>query len=277
MIRASALAAQALREYLLAKLPAQVAVVNLTRAATLTTPAAGPWTIPSGGSVSLSLDGTNFTPCPLTTGSQGATQLSSDINSAMGATIATALVDGRMRWTSTTPPTGPDTASMLFLATDSTGANLALGFDPAGESCVRAPLIAPTSKGVCDGEPTGPMEPYAAGRMVVVIMDRSDVAVVNELRREERLATLNVRVYVPMIRQQYQTREEIQSACECILDVISSTNGRQIGRSSENDVGFVQCKSLKVSGSSWTTKSTNLLLDLAELTLTARVFQRPVL
>ena len=277
VIRASALAAQALREYLLARLPAQVAVVNLARAATLTTPAAGPWTIPASGSISLTLDGTNFTANGLTAGSRTAAQLTTEINASMGATVASALTDGRLRFTSTTTPTGPDTASILGIGSDTTGANLALGFDPAGEKCVRAPLVTPTSKGVCDGEPTGPMEPYAQGRMVIVIMDRSDVAVASELRREERLATLNVRVYVPMIRQQYQTREEIQSACECILDVISSTAGRQLARSSENDVGFVQCRSLKVSGSSWQPKGLNILLDMAEITLTARVFQRPVL
>ena len=277
MIAASAVAAKALREYLLAYLPAQVAVVNLTRAASLTTPAAGSWTIPAAASLSLSLDNTTFTACALTAGSRSASQIATEVNTAMGVTVATALTDGRLKLTSTTTPTGPDTASIMSLASDSTGANLALGFDPGGDSCVRAPLVTPTSKGLCDGEPTGPMEPYAQGRMVVVIMDRSDVAVAAELRREERLATLNVRVYVPMIRQQYQTREEIQAACECILDVISSTTGRYLGRSADGDVGFVQCKSLKVSGSSWQAKGLNLLLDMAELVITARVFQRPVL
>ena len=54
-IRASALAAQALREYLLLSLPAQVEVVNATRAAILTTPAAGPWTIPTAPGFGISL------------------------------------------------------------------------------------------------------------------------------------------------------------------------------------------------------------------------------
>lgn len=277
MIRASAVTAQALREYLLLALPAAVTTVNATRAATLTTPTAGPWTIPASGSVSLSLDASTFTACALTAGSRSAAQVASDINTAMGATIATALTDGRLRLTSSTAPSGSDTASVIALQADATGAALALGFDPGGEMTTRAPLVAPTSKGVCDGEPQL-MEPFSTGRMSVVIRDREDVAVPSELRREERLATLEVLVYVPMARQDYHSREEIQAAVECILDVISSTTGRYLGRSADGDIGFVQCKSVKVSGSAWQTPSQpNYLLDIARLVVTARVFQRPTL
>lgn len=279
MIRASALAAQALREYLLAQLPAQVATLNATRAATLTTAQSGPWTIPSGASIGISLTGsTGFTTVNLTSGSRTAAQLVTEINAAMGATVASALSDSRLRLTSTTAPSGADTASVVALDADTTDTLLALGFDPAGEMCVRAPLVAPTSKGICDGEPVGVIEPFAQGRMIVVIRDRSDVAITNELRREERLATLEVIVYVPMARQDFnRSREEIQAACECILDVISTTSGRYLGRSADGDVGFVQCKALKVSGSSFKLPSQNFLLDLANLTITARVFQRPTL
>jgi hypothetical protein len=277
-VRASALAAQALREYLLLSLPAQVAVVNLTRAATLTTPAAGPWTIPAAASLGISLTGAAaFTVCTLTAGSRSASQLATEINSGFGSVIATALTDGRLRLTSTTTPTGPDTVSVVALDADATGAALVLGFDPGGECIVRAPLVAPTSKGLCDGEPLV-LEPLAQGRMIVVIRDREDVAVQAELRREERLATMELLVYVPMTRQGWhQSREEIQAACECIIDVISSTSGRQLARSAENDVGFVQVKSVKVSGTSWETKKQNFLLDIAKLVVTARVFQRPTL
>lgn len=279
MIRASALAAQALREYLLAKLPAQVATCNATRAAALTTPAAGPWTIPSGGVLELSLTGQDsYTTIALTSGSRTATQVAAEINTAMAATVATALSDGRLRVTSTTTPSGSDTASVVALAADATGANLALGWDPAGDLCVRAPLVAPTTKGVCDGEPTGQIEPFAQGRIIVVIRDREDVPVSNELHRNERIATLEVLVYVPMARQDFsRSREEIQAACECILDVISSTEGRYLGRSADGDVLFVRCKSLKVSGNSWATPKQNFLLDIARMTFTALVHQRPTL
>lgn len=279
-IRASALAAQALREYLLLTLPAQVAVVNLTRAATLTTPAAGPWVIPATPTLGISLTGAaSYTAVTLTAGSRSASQIATEINATGGlAGVASALSDGRLRLTSPTTPTGPDTVSVVALEADgANGCNSVLGFDPGGECIVRAPLIAPTGKGLCDGEPLV-LEPLAQGRMIVVIRDREDVAVPNELRREERLATMELLVYVPMTRQAWhQSREEIQSAVECILDVISSTSGRQLARSSENDVGFVQCKSVKVSGSSWAMQKQNFLCDIAKLTLTARVFQRPTL
>ena len=277
-VRASALAAQALREYLLLSLPAQVAVVNLTRAAVLTTPAAGPWTIPAAATLGISLTGASgFTSVSLTAGSRSASQLATEINTALAATIATATTDGRLRLTSTTTPTGPDTVSCVALDADATGAALAMGFDPGGEIVVRAPIVTPTNKGVCDGEPLV-LEPLAQGRMIVVIRDREDSAVPSELRREERLATMELLVYVPMTRQDYhQSREEIQAAVECILDVISSTSGRQLARSDVNDVGYVQCKSVKVSGSTWALPKQNFMCDIARLVITARVFQRPTL
>ena len=214
----------------------------------------------------------------LTAGSRTATQIAGEINATSGLSgVASALADGRLRLTSPTTPTGPAVSSVMALANDSTGTSLALGFDPGGDIVVRAPIIAPTLKGLCDGEPLV-LEPLAQGRMIVVIRDREDVAIAVELRREERLATLELLVYVPMTRQSWhQSREEIQAACECIVDVISSTSGRQLARSSTNDIGFCQVKSVKVSGSSWEMKKQNFLCDIARLVVTARVFQRPVL
>lgn len=278
-VSASALTARALREYLLAALPAQVTTRNAARAATLTTPQAGPWTIPASGAITVSLDNTTFATVSLTSGSRTAAQIASEVNATGGLSgVASALSDGRLRFTATSAPSGSDSASVVALGEDATGANLALGFDPSGEVCVRAPLIAPTSKGVCDGEPQV-LDPFAAGRMLVVIGDREDVAVPNELRRDERLATLAVLVYVPLLRQDYHaSREEIQAAVECIVDAISTTSGRQLARSADGDVGFVQVKSVKVAGSSFADpRQPNYLFDVARLAVTARVFQRPAL
>ena len=260
-------------------LPAAISTVNATRAATLTTPGIGPWTVPATPTFGVSLTGASFTAVTLTAGSQTASQVATAINTAMAATVATVLADGRLRLTSTTTPTGSDTVSVVALEADaaSTGSNSVLGFDPGGEMVVLAPIIAPTLKGLCDGEPLV-LEPLAQGRMIVAIRDREDVAVTSELRREERLATMELLVYVPMTRQAWhQSREEIQAACECIVDCISSTSGRQLARSAENDVGFCQVKSVKVSGSSWELKKQNFLCDIARLVVTARVFQRPTL
>lgn len=275
-IRASALAAQALREFLLATLPAKVAAINLTRAATLTTPAVGPFTIPAAASLSLSLDGTTFTACALTAGSRTAAQCATEIDTAMGADVASALTDGRLRLTSTTTPTGPSTVSSIFLAADATGAAAALGWDSGGESVTRSPLVTPTDKGVLDGEPNGQFDPYANGRMLVVIRDRQDDEV--QLRRDERVATMEVLVYVPLSTQErHASREEISAACECLLDALHTTSGRTFGHISTTDtaIGFTQVKQVKISGSSWGVKDTpNFLMDIARLVVTARVFQR---
>lgn len=278
-ISASALTASALREFLLASLPAQVATRNASRAAKLTTPQAGPWALPSGAEISVSLNNSTFTTVALTSGSRTAAQIAAEVEATAGlAGVASALTDGRLRFTSTATPSGSDTASAVYLGADTTGAMAALGFDPAGESCVRAPLVAPTSKGIYDGEPLV-LDPFANGRMLLVLGDRSDVGVPNELRRDERLATVVMRVFVPASRQDYHaSREEIQSAVECVVDAISTTSGRQLARAADGDVGFVQVKSVKVAGAPFSNvKQPNFLLDVAELVITARVYQRAVL
>jgi hypothetical protein len=278
-VAASATFSRAMREFLLAKLPAQVVTRNAARAALLITPAAGPFVVPASASLSISLDGSAFTAAPLTSGSRTAAQVAADIEAVVPG-IASALTDGRLKLLATAAPSSPVTVSALHLAADATGANEALGFDPGGESCVRAPLVTPTSKGVCDGLPLL-MEPYATGRMVVVLGDRGDVEVEAGTRRNERFATLAMRVYVPMLMQGYhQSREEIQSACECINDALGTTEGQYLGHSVDGttvtSVLKVRCKSIKVSGSPWVDKQqANFLCDVADLVFTSLVHQRP--
>lgn len=267
---AAQLAVSAFVEYLLATLPAAVVTKNLDRAATLTTSVPGPYIIPVGGVLRVTLDGTNFTPVTPTPGSNTAAQLTTAVNTAMGATVGSATTDGRFRLTSTTTPTGPSTNSAIGLDADTTGANEALGFDPSGFKVVRSPLIAPTHQGVMDGEPDM-LPPLANGRMVVVIRDREDAE--RQLRRDEREATMEVLVYVPLATQD-GTREEIQSACACIVNVCRTTSGRQFAKSAENEIGFTQVKAVKVSGSRWGVKNDlGFMMDIARLVITARVYQ----
>lgn len=270
---AAQLASDALRALLLAQLPAQVSARNLLRAASITTPSVGPWIVPVDGAISFTVDGTAYTAALLTAGSRTAAELALELNTAMGGSAFTALTDGRLRFTSPTPPSSPTTNSVVGFAADATGALAVLGFDPAGEQVARSPLIAPTNQGVMDGEPTV-LPPLANGRMIIVVGDRRDEEV--QLRRDERLARLELRVYVPMATQNFHaSREEIQSACACILNVLNTTAGRQFGRSADNDVGFTQVKSIEVSGSAWKTPNDlSYLFDQARLIVTARVFQR---
>lgn len=274
-VAASALFAKSMREFLLAKLPAQVATRNSERAACLLTPQAGPWIVTSGMTLSLSLDGTTFTTVTLTTGSRTAAQIATDIEGVLPG-VASATADGRLKVLSTTAPSGTSTTSAIHLAADTTGANELLGWDPGGEVVTRAPLIAPTTKGVCDGEPMV-FAPFATGRMVIIIGDRGDVEIDNGTRKNERSATLAMRVMVPMATQEYdRSREEIQSACECINDALGTTMGSYLAQTTENiGVLKVRCKSLKVSGSPWLDKKQNFLCDIADLVFTSLVHQRP--
>lgn len=271
---AAQLAVEAFVEYLLAALPAAVVTKNLGRAATLTTSVPGPWIIPVDGAISVTLDGVTYVPVTLTPGSNTATQLATAVNTAMGATVGSATADGRFRLTSTTTPTGSSTNSAIGIGADETGANVALGFDPSGFKVVRAPLIAPTHQGILDGEPSV-LPPLANGRMVVVIRDREDAE--RQLRRDEREVTMEVLVYVPLATQD-ESREEIQSACACIVNVCRTTSGRQFAKSTANEIGFTQVKSVKVSGSRWGVKNDlSFMMDIARLVVTARVYQLAVL
>lgn len=279
-----AIAARALRDWLLLKLPAEVSSLNATRFAVVKAPAAGPYTIPAAASLKVSVTdkaGTTTT-IALTSGSRSAAQLATEINLTV-ASLAAADDDGRLVLTSTVAPSGT-TPSVMAVGADDTGANAALGWDVSGEWDVRTALAAPTPKGVCDGMPLqGYFDPAACGggRILVTIGDREAVPVQPSTRRDQYAVTLDVGVFrVEPLQQVHRTREGIQAALQCVREVLLSVSGRQLGRAGVGDIVVVLEKSCRVAGRALQFRASDgnavsPIFDAANLKLLVQVHGRP--
>lgn len=285
-----ALAAKALRDWLLRQLPTACATINALRAAVLTTPLVSPFTIPADAVLKLSLSSVRdgFTSVALTSGSRTAAQVVSEINAALGATVATANDAGQVVLTSTTAPTFSGitpTNSSVAVGPDTTGANLALGFDAGGEWQVTTPLLPPTPQGVCDGFPVGGFFMPAAigyGRVLVTIGERTATLKDGSMRRDEHEVVLDVSVFRSEPQQQVnQSREGIQAALRAVRACLTTDAGKQLGRASPGDI--VRCRQLdsRVAPGSFQqvrpgdTKPSGLMFDAAELKLQVLVFENP--
>lgn len=239
-IKAEYLAVDALAAWLRLQLPAEVAAVNLTRQAVLRAPVAGPYTIPGSASLKLSLtkkDDPAPTSCALTSGSQSAATLATNVNTAMGASVASADSDGRFVLTSTVAPSGT-TPSAVSVLSDSTGANAALGWDAGGEYVVNPALVAPGHRNVMDG---WPQVLDAKAGFIVVIGRRSATPIDPQTRRMEHVVTLELALFRPATQQENHRNREAMHAClQCVRDVLTTDDGRQLGHKSTGDIVLVE-------------------------------------
>ncbi len=280
-LQAEQLVIDSLSDWLRLQLPAEVAAVNATRAAVIKTPTAGPFTIPAGAKLPISLTGPdNATLVPLTAGAaRTSTQVATDITAVFPG-VPTVDSVGRLVLTSTTAPTASD--SGLFIGQDlvtgvPTGANAALGFEPGGERCLRSPLVAPGVKGVADGVPTLP----DMGRTFwVVIMDRHTTPVDPQPRRDESTVALELALFMRATANElHRNREAITSCLRCVRGVLSSTSGRQLGRRDNGDVMWVGMGEATVSAVALKVRLSDSapfeLMDVCSQKITVRVFERP--
>lgn len=282
-LRPEALAAAALRNFLLMRLPAQVATVNATRAAVVRAPIAGPYTIPASGSLKVSLTDKagDTTTVALTSGSRTAAQVAAEVNAAVTG-IAAADDDGRLVLTSTSAPV-IGTPSVMAVGADDTGVNEALGWDVSGEWDVRTALVAPVPKGVCDGMPLmGWFDPAACGqgRVLITIGDRETVPTGANIRRDEYDVTLDVGVFrVEPLQVVQSTREAIQAALQCVRNVLFADTGRSLGAGGDGGVVVTLERSCRVAGRAFQFRgadgqAASPLFDAANLKLLVRVFGR---
>lgn len=143
-VRAEQLAFEAFRATLLKDLPAKVASINASREATMEAPRAGPYTIPSGTTLSLSASHTlAMTSTALTAGSRTAAQVAAEL--AVAGLTASADSYGRLVLTSIYEPE-EGTPSVVAVAPGS-AAGL-FGWDEGGERVVRHALVPPSGRGV---------------------------------------------------------------------------------------------------------------------------------
>lgn len=294
-VLAEELACRALRDWLLLQLPAKVAAVNLTRAAVLRAPYAGPYVFSAGATLGINQTANSdaFSETAFATGSQTTAQVVTAINAAMGAVVASSEAvnaDGtltRLVLTSTTPPLSPD-ASALSLrgGVNGSDANVVFGWDAGGEKVTTTALVAPGSRGVCNGLPLqpdfGPSGQGGGSPIVVIIGDRSSRPVAPVPRRDEYLVSVEMAVLrIEPQQQVHRDREHIHAAVRCVREVLLTDAGRMLGRSGFNDVVLVsetRCKIAALPFKFIDNKNAPVvspLFDGAEIMLDIRIFERP--
>ena len=275
-IQPEALAARALREYLLRWLPQKTAQLNALRAAVVKSAAVGPFTVASGNLVLASVrDSATPTAVTLPTGSVTAAQVATAINTAaVPGVTASADGDGRLVLTGAAPTEG--VASVVSV--QASGSNVLFGWPVEGCYDVVTALTAPTFKGVMDGGPA--TVPDFGRTYAVVIGDRSAVEVGGS-RADMHAVTLDVSVWVAdRGNGQHRTRELLQSAVRCVRELLDSDDGRTLGRGTVGDILRVQTAA-KLKGTPFQVfdEAKRLVAsgEVASLTVTVKTFHRPSL
>lgn len=277
---AEALAVKALREYLLANLPARVAAINAANVAQLVAARPGPYVVPASGALLVGTSRGTTTTNSLTAGSRTAAEVAAEILTS-GIT-ATADSLGRLVLTSTTAPAlgatvASDTPSVVAVGAHAT-CNALFGWDAGGESVVTSPLRAPNHKHLRDGWMTRAPD-GAAGCMWVVLGDRqTTLAPDAKHQRDEYLVEVSVDVLVPSYSGEERTRERITNAVRAVREVLTG-GGRGLGGFNQ---GVLLCRLLRtrIAGMPFGFESgstpPNQLFDAAHLTVGIRVFVAPV-
>lgn len=286
-VLAEQIAAQALRDWLLWKLPAKVTAVNAARAAALRAPFAGPYVIPASPNNKLAIGVTandeTVVQATLTAGSRTAAQLATDINATGGlAGVASADDDGRLLLTS---PSAPTTTAPSIIRVRGSGANdvnTVLGWDKGGEKVMVSALIAPAARGILDGWPSVPdFGPGSTvGSPISVVIDDSDLVPVKpDVRRDENTVTFSLTILrAEGLSQVHRNREPIRSAVRCVREVLYQDAGRTLGRARSGDIMLVTERRCRIAAKPFSfgnPKSPNPLFDVAVMVVDVRVFERP--
>jgi len=276
-------AVSALREWLVATLPARITTINTERAAVLRSKP-GPFVIGANMHVRVATDRTAAgTSVLLDAGAAvTASTLATTFTTAAPAGLSySADSDGRLVQTATSAPTTSAASCSVVLpdelddATHDIGGNAALGWAAGGEYEERVALAAPTRGGVLDGWPSVP--PDASQGFWVIIDDRAAKpwGGVSSLRKDEWGVELTLHLMKLEPRQALRrTREGITAATRAVKDVVLTTTGRYLGQPTAV-VG------LEVSGESIDgrgvlfAETPNVVHDVSTLNLVVRVFQQP--
>lgn len=270
------------REYMLAKLPAEVATVNADRAPVLKATVPGPYTISGTKKLSISLTGIDsgyLDTGAFTASSQTAAQLAATINASPGlAGVASADTEGRLLLTGAAPTGAAPTIIAAKDATGAAGTAALFGWENTGERVIRAPLVAPGWKGVANGLPyyadMGPGFWLIIGRRMCQPIARSNSTV----RTFEYQVGFELGLmYRETNVQSHRDREGIESVVRCVREVLLTADGRQLGRSGTGDIVLVEEKECTVEGTPFAFAGDNApkgVFDRALMLLSVRAFER---
>ncbi len=275
-VRPSALACEALREYLLQHLPARVATLNAARFATVKAGLAGPYVIASGSlMLGTSRPATTSVTLP-TGGAVTATTVAAAINAAVSGVTASADTAGRLVLTADVAPT-EGVASAVCVGPSTVG-NPIFGWDTDGAYEVRSALLAPSWKGVLDGFPVA--LPDFGRSFCVILEDREDVPL-GGYRRDMHTVTIGLSVWATDRNvQAHRSREYIQAAVQAVREVLTSDEGRTLGRAALGDVQHVEVSRAKVRGMPFQAfdeakRPLGAPADVAAMSVSVKVFARP--
>jgi lysophospholipase L1-like esterase len=274
-IQPEALAARALRDYLLRWLPAKVAQLNALRGAVVKSAAVGPLTIASGALVLASAREGATTSVTLPTGTVTAAAIATAINAAaVPGVTASADGEGRLVLTGAAPTEGVLSCVSVRAAAN----NLLFGWPEEGCYDVVPAITAPTFKGVMDGGPA--TIPDFGRTFAVVIGDRSAVEVGGS-RADMHAVTLDVSVWVAdRASGGHRTRETLQACVRAVRELLDSDDGRTLGRGTVGDILRVQTAA-KLKGTPFQVFDQAKVLvasgEVASLTVTVKTFHRPSL
>jgi hypothetical protein len=269
---------RALREYLLAYLPGKVAQLNGLRAAALKSATLESFTVPASSSLVLAADRSSAgTTVALTSGVRTAAQVAADVNAAAVPGVTATTDGGRLVLIATATP-AQDAPSVV--AVKASTVNPVFGWDLGGEHVITSGLAAPSWRGVVDGWPV--TVPDMGRSFWVILGDRNSVPISPDVRRDEVLVTLDVTVIKPEANMSpHRSREAISSCVRALRELLTTTDGRYLGRAGAGDVLFTSMSKVNIPGKPFVfspaqnSAFSGVLFDVASFVLTVKVFQRP--
>lgn len=284
-----ATAAKALRDWLLWNLPDSCVAVNLTRAAVLKATTPGPYVVPAAAELYVSLVGKNDAGVShaLTAGTRSATQLAADCNLVTPG-IAGVDADDFFYLTGSMPSFVTDTlvATNSCIAVAPGASNAIFGWDLGGECFITTPVTPPGPQGVADGWPLNrwlnPSQ-LGKGRVCVTIGGRPSALTKSNPRLSEYDVTLDVGIFRAEPQQQvHQTREGINAALTAVRSVLTTDEGKRLGRGRYGDVMNCIELSTNISPVSFPTLDAEgksqpggLFFDSVAVKYLVRVYQTP--
>lgn len=273
------IAVDALRTYLLAKVPAKLDALNADREAVLKSAYIERFNIPSNAVLKVSSSRAGA-PTVVALPSGAAVQALAVVD-AINAEAPPGLVasrddDGRVQLTATALPAA-GAPSVVSVRADTTGANGAFGWSAGGEHVLRVDVRAPNWRNFIDGSWPAKI-PESNDRGFVIALTNRDTRPwpsAPNLRRDEWLTTFTAEVLFPHQSDLPNAdREALTTCAQAVRQVILTTEGRQLGRAGKGDVMLADVSSVRIAPVSFKTPE-GLRFDVALFTITVRVFQRP--